>query len=248
MEKLRVHKYLADAGIMSRRKAEEAVSKGLVSVNGETAYVGMKVDPAADEILYNGRKIGIKVKRYEYLLLNKPRGYVTTMSDEKGRKCINDLLPEGMPRVYPVGRLDCDSEGLLILTNDGALTERLTHPRHEIAKYYDVTIKGIVNEEQRRKLAGAMVIDGYKIRPVKNEVVSMKDDKTVLRLELYEGRNRQIRKMCEQVGLEVLKLRRTAIGNLKLGNIKPGEIRRMSASQIEYLRNICKITENGKNA
>ena len=147
-----------------------------------------------------------------------------------------------MPRVYPVGRLDCDSEGLLILTNDGELTERLTHPRHEIAKYYNVTVKGIVTEEQRKKLGSAMEIDGYRIRPVKNEVVTMRDDKTVLRLELYEGRNRQIRKMCEQTGLEIIRLQRIAIGNLKLGNLKPGEIRKMSASQIKYLKNICKIS------
>ena len=242
MEKVRIHKYLADAGLMSRRKAEEAVLQGLVTINGQPAVTGMKVDPESDEILYCGKKTGLITKRHEYLLLNKPRGYVTTMSDEKGRRCIRDLLSDGMPRVYPVGRLDCDSEGLLILTNDGELTERLTHPRHEIAKYYNVTVKGIVTEEQRKKLGSAMEIDGYRIRPVKNEVVTMKDDKTVLRLELYEGRNRQIRKMCERTGLEIIRLQRIAIGNLKLGNLKPGEIRKMSASQIEYLKNICKIS------
>ena len=241
MEEVRVHKYLADAGIMSRRAAEQAIKQGQVKVNGQTAELGMKVIPGQDLIQYKGRKIEYQKKMHDYIILNKPVGYVTTMSDEKGRPCIADLIADFDGRVYPVGRLDYDSEGLLILTNDGEMTLRLTHPKHEIPKYYNVTVKGQVTMQQRKLLSSEMVIDGYKITPVKNEVVSMKEDKTVLGMELYEGRNRQIRKMCEKAGLEVLKLKRISIGQIELGNLKPGCWKKLTGAQIEYLRVACKL-------
>ncbi len=241
MNDTRIHKFLADAGIMSRRAAEDAVKHGKVRVNGEIAAVGMKIDAESDVVEYNGKTVKPSKKRYEYYMLNKPVGYVTTMSDEKGRPCIKDLIADIETRVYPVGRLDYDSEGLILLTNDGKMTEILTHPRHSIPKLYNVTVKGQVDMETRKKLGKAMEIDGYTIMPVRNTVVSMKEDKTVLGMELYEGRNRQIRKMCEQVGLEVIKLRRIAIGKIELGNLKPGCFRKLNGAQIEYLRSECKI-------
>ncbi len=241
MEEIRIHKFLADAGIMSRRAAEGAVSRGEIKVNGETAEIGMKIDPESDVVTYKGKQVKLTKKRPEYYILNKPVGYVTTLSDEKGRPCIKDLISDIETRVYPVGRLDYDSEGLILLTNDGALTERLTHPRHQIAKYYNVTVKGQVTMDQRKALGRAMDIDGYTIMPVKNEVISMKEDKTVLGMELYEGRNRQIRKMCEQVGLEVIKLRRIAIGKIQLGNLKTGCWKKLDGAQIQYLKTACKL-------
>lgn len=241
MNDVRIHKYIADCGIMSRRAAEEAVKRGEIKVNGETATLGMKIDTESDVIEYKGKAVKQTKKRNEYIILNKPVGYVTTMSDEKGRPCIKDLISDLDVRVYPVGRLDYDSEGLLLLTNDGELTARLTHPRHGIAKYYNVTVGGQVTMQQRRLLASEMEIDGYRIMPVKNEIISMHEDKTVLGMELYEGRNRQIRKMCEKAGLEVLKLRRIAIGKIELGNLKPGCWKKLNGAQIEYLKTACKI-------
>ena len=241
MNDVRIHKYIADCGVMSRRAAEEAVKRGEIKVNGETATLGMKIDTESDVVEYKGKAVKQTKKCNEYIILNKPVGYVTTMSDEKGRPCIKDLISDLDVRVYPVGRLDYDSEGLLLLTNDGELTARLTHPRHGIAKYYNVTVGGQVTMQQRRLLASEMEIDGYKIMPVKNEIISMHEDKTVLGMELYEGRNRQIRKMCEKAGLEVLKLRRIAIGKIELGNLKPGCWKKLNGAQIEYLKTACKI-------
>lgn len=241
MKDVRIHKYIADCGLMSRRAAEEAVKKGEVKVNGAVAELGMKIDTELDEVFYKGKKVKAENSRHEYIALNKPKGYVTTMSDEKGRPCIKDLIADIDVRVYPVGRLDYDSEGLILLTNDGELAARLTHPRHGIAKYYNVTVKGQVTLSQRKLLASEMDIDGYKIMPVKNEIVSMHEDKTVLGMELYEGRNRQIRKMCEKAGLEVIKLKRIAIGRIELGNLKPGCWRKLTGAQIEYLKNACKM-------
>ena len=239
MEEIRIHKYIADAGLMSRRQAEEAIKRGEIKVNGERAELGMKIDPLTDTLEYKGKIIKKERTHNTYIMLHKPVGYVTTMSDERGRPTVKELTEDVGVRVYPVGRLDLESEGLLLLTNDGELANRLTHPRHEIPKYYNVTVKGAVTLLQRKKLASAMEIDGYTIRPVKNEVVSMSDEQTVLRLELYEGRNRQIRKMCEKVDLTVLKLKRIAIGNINLGNLKPGTWRRLSKEQIDYLKTSC---------
>lgn len=244
MEEIRIHKFIADAGIMSRRQAEEAIKRGEVKVNGEIAETGRKIDPLTDTVEYRGKIIKKERTHNTYIMLNKPVGYVTTMSDERGRPTVKELTDDVGARVYPVGRLDLESEGLLFLTNDGELANRLTHPRHRIPKYYNVTLKGEVTLLQRKKLSSAMDIDGYTIQPVKNEVVSMNEEQTVLRLELYEGRNRQIRKMCENVGLTVLKLKRIAIGNISLGNLKPGDWRRLSKEQIDYLRTACGLKKS----
>ena len=241
MTELRLQKYLADSGLMSRRAAEKEILRGAVLVNGEVAEIGMKVCPEVDEIVYNGRAVKPGFKRYVYIMLNKPRGYVTTASDEKGRPTVVELCDGVGERIYPVGRLDMDSDGLLLLTNDGDLANKLTHPKHEIPKIYHVEVEGQVERAVIKKLSSAMVIDGYEILPVKTEVHSIKadtrkGDTTVLRMELYEGRNRQIRKMCEQCELKVKRLTRVAIGDIRLQNLKSGQWRYLTKTQVEYLK------------
>ena len=173
-------------------------------------------------------------------MLNKPRGYITTMSDERGRKNVSMLVSDLGVRVYPVGRLDMDSDGLLLLTNDGALANRLTHPKHEIPKIYHVSVKGFVTKEQLNGLSSEMVLDGYKIQPVEVTVLSparTPEESTLLEMRLYEGRNRQIRKMCEQQELRIRRLTRVAIGDLKLGRVQSGKWRRLTKKEINYLMN-----------
>ena len=239
MEETRIHKFIADAGLMSRRAAEEAIKRGEIKVNGERAEIGMKIDPERDTVEYKGKIVKLRKPHNDYIMLNKPVGYVTTMSDEMGRPCIKDLLEGLESRVYPVGRLDLESEGLLLCTNDGELALRLTHPRHSIPKYYNVTVRGDITPKQKKILSSALDIDGYKIQPVNVKIVSMNEEKTVLNMELYEGRNRQIRKMCEIAGLEVIKLKRIAIGAITLGNLKLGSWRRLTKQQVEYLKVSC---------
>lgn len=240
MEEIRLQKYLADAGLMSRRAAEREISRGAVRVNGAIAELGQKILPDVDTVEYNGKPVKIGFKRFVYIMLNKPRGYVTTASDEKGRPTVVELCREVGERVYPVGRLDMDSDGLLLLTNDGELANKLTHPRHEIPKIYHVEVGGKVELSTIKKLSSPLVIDGYQIQPVHTEIHSMRTDKrrevTVLRMELYEGRNRQIRKMCEICGLTVNRLTRVAIGDLKLQSLKPGAWRHLTKSQVDYLK------------
>lgn len=240
MEELRLQKYLADAGLMSRRAAEREIERGAVRVNGKVATLGQKICPDTDTVEYNGKVVKIGFKHFVYIMLNKPRGYVTTASDEKGRPTVVELCREVGERVYPVGRLDMDSDGLLLLTNDGELANKLTHPRHEIPKIYHVEVSGKVDLATIKKLSSPLIIDGYQIQPVKTEVHSMRSDKrrevTVLRMELYEGRNRQIRKMCEQCGLTVLRLTRVAIGDLKMQSLKSGAWRHLTKTQVDYLK------------
>ena len=232
----RLQKYMADCGLMSRRAAEEEIRKGLVTVNGVPAELGTKVTPGVDQVLYKNRKVVMPRGEHVYIMLNKPAGYVTTANDEKGRPCVTDLVKAVGRRVYPIGRLDMASEGLLLLTDDGALTETLTHPRHSIPKIYDVKVEGEITEEQYKTLLSPMEIDGYPIRPVYTEVLKRKDGKTLLQMTLYEGRNRQIRKMCEQVGLQIRFLKRIAIGNLTLGRHRVGEWRYLTKEQVSYLK------------
>ena len=232
----RLQKYMADCGLMSRRAAEEEIRKGLVTVNGVPAELGTKVTPGVDQVLYKNRKVVMPRGEHVYIMLNKPAGYVTTANDEKGRPCVTDLVKAVGRRVYPIGRLDMTSEGLLLLTDDGALTEKLTHPRHSIPKIYNVKVEGEITEEQYKTLLSPMEIDGYPIRPVYTEVLKRKDGKTLLQMTLYEGRNRQIRKMCEQVGLQIRFLKRIAIGNLTLGRLRVGEWRYLTKEQVSYLK------------
>ena len=235
MDSVKLQKYFSDCGIMSRRAAEEEIKKGLVRVNGSIAELGLRIFPDTDTIEYKGKVIEPSGRRKLYILLNKPRGYVTTLSDEKGRKTVTDLIGNVGARVYPVGRLDMDSDGMLILTNDGELTNRLTHPRHEIPKIYHVTVKGSVSPQKLAALSSAMDIDGYTILPVKTEIYSVGVCETVLRMTLYEGRNRQIRKMCEKCSLTVSRLCRVAIGEISLDGLDVGKWRNLTAAEVKYL-------------
>lgn len=236
METVKLQKYFSDCAIMSRRAAEEEIKKGKVTVNGTVAYLGLRIDPENDIIIYKGRKILPPKREKTYILLNKPRGTVTTLSDEKGRPTVISLLHGLNIRVYPVGRLDFDSDGLLLLTDDGELTNRLTHPKHQIPKIYHVTIKGEVKAEQLKKLSSELVIDGYKILPVETEIIKKEPSSTTLKMTLFEGRNRQIRKMCALCELSISSLTRVALGNITLGNLPKGKWRYLSQEEIEYLK------------
>ncbi len=237
MEKIRLQKFFTDCGIMSRRAAEIEIQRGKVSVNGHPAVIGMKIDPVKDRVTYQGKVITMPRKKDNlYILLNKPRGYATTTADPHEKKCVMDLLEGLDTRVYPVGRLDKVSEGLLLLTNDGDLANRLTHPKHEIPKIYRVKVDGAVSEEQLRTLTSSMTIDDYTIEPVDVEIHDMNDESTTLTFTLYEGRNRQIRKMCEVAGLTVRRLTRIAIGKVKLGGLAVGHWRYLEPAEIAYLK------------
>lgn len=236
MEKIRLQKYFTDCGVLSRRAAEEEIKAGKVKVNGIQANLGDKIDPETDVVEYKGRRImPQKDEKRVYILLNKPCGVVTSARDEKNRTCVTDLVKCGT-RVYPVGRLDLNSQGLILMTNDGELTNKLTHPRHEIPKIYEVEVVGKVTTEQLNTLNSSMTVDGYVLLPVKTEFLSKDDKFTTLRMTLYEGRNRQIRKMCEQVGLKVAKLTRVAIGSIKLGDLQIGKWRYLTNDEINKLK------------
>lgn len=238
VNEVRVQKYVADCGLMSRRKAEEEILAGRIKVNGERVEQGRKIIPGVDRVEYMGKPVEMpQGKRFVYIMLNKPRGYVTTMSDELGRKCVASLVSDVGERVYPCGRLDLDSEGLLIMTNDGELANKLMHPAHHIPKLYTVKVKGKVTEEQLKKLNRPMVIDGYETVPAVAKILSLKEEESSIGITLYEGRNRQIRKMCEQLDLTVTSLKRIAIGTITLGNLKSGTWKRLSRAQVDYLKN-----------
>lgn len=236
-EEIRIQKFISDCGLMSRRAAEKEIERGAVTVNGKPAVIGQKIDPDRDKVKVAGKVCRTGEKKL-YIMLNKPRGYVTTMSDEKGRKCIPELMQELSARVYPCGRLDMESEGLLLLTNDGAVAEKLMHPRTHLEKIYHVKVRTAVSNDVLRALSEPMEIDGYPIKPVTVTLISKEEDATDLRFTLSEGRNRQIRKMCEKVGLEVMRLRRVSVGELNIGTLRPGKWRYLNHNEIEYLKNL----------
>lgn len=235
MEKIRLQKFIANAGIMSRRAAEEEIRLGKISVNGHPATIGMSVDPKADIVVYRGKRIEYARREHTYIVINKPRGYLSSTSDDRGRKCVTDLLIGVNARVYPVGRLDLISEGILILTDDGELKNRLTHPKHNIPKVYRVKVAEEVSEEKYMILTSPLVIDGYKIRPVEVSIGEHDESGTILRMTLYEGRNRQIRKMCEAAGLTVKRLSRLSIGSIKLDGLPVGKWRYLEQHEVDYL-------------
>ena len=232
MEKIRIQKALSECGIASRRKAEELIKQNLVSVNGKTAKIGDKVDLSRDKISVDGKLVACEVKKY-YIMLHQPRGFVSTMSDELSRKCVADLVRDVPAKIYPVGRLDKDSEGLLLMTNDGDFSNAILHPSRHVEKKYRVTVKPKANEKQLVKLSSGMEIDGYKTEPARITVLKDVEDRTVLEVIIKEGRNRQIRKMCEQVGLNVARLKRISIGQLKLGMLQPRQWRDLSIQEVK---------------
>lgn len=237
MEEIRLQKLFTDCGILSRRAAEREIEAGHVLVNGVIARTGQKIDPERDVVEYDGRVIEYRANATRrYVLLNKPRGFVTTLSDEKGRHTVAELVASLGARVYPVGRLDMDSDGLLLLTDDGELTLRLTHPRHEIPKIYHVTVKGTPTAEQLQALNRPFLLDGYRTLPAKVSAAGKDGSNTVLEIELREGRNRQIRRMCETVGLRILRLTRVAIGRIRLDDLPVGHYRHLSDDEVAYLK------------
>lgn len=234
-----MQKIIADSGICSRRKAEELIAQGRVKINGRPCKVGDKADPIKDIVSIDGERVVFERKKtYRYIMLNKPRGYVTTMSDELDRKCVTELLDGVDVRVYPIGRLDKNSEGLLLFTNDGNFANEIMHPSKHVTKTYRVTVRPDVDDEVLVKLSEGVVIDGRKTLPCTVLVLDKQPGRTVLQMTISEGRNRQIRKMCEAVGLEVARLKRTAVGPIKLGMLKPGTWRDLKPEELRALRNV----------
>lgn len=228
---------IADSGVCSRRKAEQMISQGRVKINGHPVKLGDKCG-YKDLITIDGERIAIpRKKNFIYIMMNKPRGYVTTVSDELDRRCVMDLLEDVEVRVYPVGRLDRNSEGLLLFTNDGEFANSIMHPSRHISKTYRVTVRPDITDDQLVALSEGVVIDGKKTLPASVVVKDKEAGRVVILITIKEGRNRQIRKMCEAVGLEVARLRRISIGPLKLGMLKPGSYRELTADELRALRN-----------
>ncbi|MEW6322074.1 MAG: pseudouridine synthase [Acidobacteriota bacterium] len=237
-EAVRLQKLLSAAGVVSRRAAEQLILEGRVTVNGAIVRtLGAKADPAQDDVRVDGRRVKAP-SRQRYILLNKPRGYVTTRHDPQGRPTVLDLLP-ATGYIYPVGRLDYDSEGLLLLTTDGALAEALTHPRHEVEKVYEATVRGVPAPEAIERLRRGVFVEGRRTAPAGVRVATtVKGSRPTTRLviTLREGRNRQVRRMCAAVGLPVRDLRRVRLGPLGLGGLRPGEWRELTGPEVRALR------------
>lgn len=241
---VRLQKMLADCGIASRRKAEELIAAGAVKVNGQVAQIGDKVDVQKDKVMVHGRNVARRPKHI-YVMLHKPRGFITTMSDEMERKCVAELVSEVPERIYPVGRLDRESEGLLLMTNDGDFANAMTHPSKHVPKTYRVTVRPGVTEDQLTQMAVGIVIDGQKTAPANVHVISQEPGRVVLEVVLYEGRNREIRKMCEALGLEVARLKRVAVGPVRLGMLQPGQWRNLTGEEVKRLTTAAKENKDG---
>lgn len=235
---VRLQKYLAEAGIASRRKAEELILAGKVQVNGKTVTeLGTKVDDKVDAVFYNGKRI-INSEPMVYIMLYKPEGFVTTVKDQFDRPTVMDLIKKVKERVVPVGRLDYDTSGLLLLTNDGDLTYKLTHPKHNIEKTYVAKVYGTPTEDDVRKFKYGVVIDSRRTEPAKLEVVEENGKFSVCKITITEGRNRQVRKMCEAIKHPVASLKRVSTGELTLGELKKGQYRHLTEKEVRYLKNL----------
>ncbi len=230
----RLQKIISARGLASRRKAEEWIEQGRVTVNGVTARLGDTADHDMDKIEVDGKELP-STKDHVYIMLNKPRGYVTTLSDEKGRKDVSELVSDCGCRVYPVGRLDMDSEGLLLFTNDGDFANRLMHPKHEVEKTYDTWVTGYT-PEGAEALRKPIELDGYRIRAPKIMVLQHEGDRAKIRITIHEGRNRQVRRMCQAAGMHVTRLRRIREGQLKLGELPLGKWRYLTPAEVQALK------------
>lgn len=246
---VRIQKAISEAGVASRRRAEELIAQGLVTVNGRRAAIGQRVNPKRDIISVDGVKIDPKEPEKKiYVALHKPRGYVTTMSDELGRRCVAELVADAPARVYPIGRLDRGSEGLLLLTNDGEFANTVMHPRYHVSKVYRVTVRPEVNDEQVVRLAeGVRLDDGFVTSPAQVTVLEKEPGRAVMQITIGEGKNRQVRRMCEAVGLEVARLKRIAVGPVRLGMLQPGRWRMLTAQELSALKSAASSGRPGRD-
>ena len=234
---MRINKYLAECGVASRRSCDKLIADGKVTINGKPAALGDDVTEGKDEVLVNGEAVQLNA-RHQYYLMNKPKGYICSVHDERGRKTVIDLLPAGAGRVYPVGRLDYDTEGMLILTDDGDLAFRLTHPKNEIPKTYLVKIEGSISDAALNQLRAGIELDGRLTNKSKVKVIETDKKYTKLHVTINEGRNRQVRRMFESIGKEVTFLKRIKIGDMGLGSLERGKVRKLTAEEIFYLTNL----------
>lgn len=234
---MRINKFLADKGIASRRHADEIIAAGRVKINGVTATLGVNVEET-DEVTLDGQLIAQTEKKEEYYIMNKPKGVVCTVSDDRGRKTVMDLLPEGVGRVFPVGRLDYATEGLLILTNDGDMAFRLTHPKTEIPKTYMAKIEGTLTEKDLNPIRSGIELDGVLTKKCKAHIVETNKAYTKVHVTITEGKNRQVRRMFEAIGKNVEFLKRVSIGQLKLSGLDRGQIRPLTAEEVSYLKGL----------
>lgn len=234
---MRINRYLAESGVCSRRSADKMIENGEVKINGKIAKLGDEVDADRDNVTVSGKRV-FPVQKFDYYIMYKPKGYVCTVKDDKGRKTVMDLMPKSAKRLFPVGRLDYDTEGLLLFTNDGDLTFRLTHPKNEIPKTYMAKVEGKVTPEQLSKLRGGVVIDGKITNKCNVNIYEETKEHTKLTLTITEGRNRQVRKMFEEVGKEVVFLKRIKIGDLTLRGMSRGDVRQLNPKEVNYLKNL----------
>ncbi len=235
---MRLQKYMAKCGVASRRKSEEIISKGLVKVNGKiVSELGTKIDPDRDTVMVDGKIIKLE-SRKQYIMLNKPIGYVTTLKDEKDRKIVTDLIEGVRERIYPVGRLDIDTTGLLILTNDGEITFKLTHPSNQVPKRYIATVEGTPTRYELERFESGLIIDGKKTSKANVKILRRYEDESILDIIICEGRNRQVKKMCERINHPVKKLKRISIGEIELGGLQLGNWRYLNDEEIKYLKSL----------
>ena len=234
---MRINKFLASSGVASRRAADQMIIDGVVKINGRICSPGDDVNVGSDTVTVNGKPVNV-VKKFDYYMMNKPKGYVCTVKDDKGRKTVMDLLPNNAKRLFPVGRLDYDTEGLLLLTNDGDLTYKLTHPKNEVPKTYLVKTEKPVSDEDVVKLRSGVYVDGVKTKKCNVHLIETNKTGSKLHITITEGRNRQVRKMFEAVNNCVDFLKRIKIGDLTLSGLNRGEIRQLSAREIDYLLNL----------
>lgn len=235
---VRLQKFLADAGIASRRKAEELILAGKVSVNDKVVTeLGVKVDDKKDKVTFEGKDLSVETKTV-YIMLNKPTGYVTTVKDQFNRPAVVDLLKGVNERVFPVGRLDYDTSGLLLLTNDGDLTFKLTHPKHSVSKTYVAKIFGVPTPTELSMFRRGLVIEGKKTEPAKISILEKEGKMCIVEITITEGRNRQVRKMCESIKHPVSTLKRVAVGDITMGDLAVGKFRNLTAKEVKYLKSL----------
>lgn len=235
---MRLQKYMAQSGVASRRASEKMIADGLVSVNGKiVTRQGIDIDPNEDIIKVNDKTITQEENKI-YIILNKPLGYVVTMDDEKDRKIVTDLIEGVEERIYPVGRLDMDTSGLILLTNDGKITNKITHPRNQVVKKYIAIVEGTPNKLELTKFRKGLMIDGKKTSPAKIKIMKNYETESILEIEINEGRNRQIRKMCEAINHPIKKLKRISIGEISIGGLEFGEWRYLDKEEMEYINSL----------